>query len=74
MTLRPHLHDLYVGRMVLATVLLAWAVRPAEDPAARGPVSSLQNPFEILPALGFALLTVGLIALCHVVYLEGGGR
>ncbi|KAF1689738.1 LPS export ABC transporter permease LptG [Pseudoxanthomonas koreensis] len=26
MTLRPRLHDLYIGRVVLATVLLTWAV------------------------------------------------
>ena len=25
MRLRPNLHDLYVGRVVLATVLLTWA-------------------------------------------------
>ena len=26
MNLRPRLHDLYIGRVVLATVLLTWAV------------------------------------------------
>ena len=25
MNLRPRLHDLYIGRVVLATVLLTWA-------------------------------------------------
>ncbi len=51
---------------------LAWLVRPAEEPATRGPVSSLQNPFEILPALGFALLFVVLMVVTKLVQAHFG--
>ncbi|MBK8479255.1 MAG: DUF4010 domain-containing protein [Opitutaceae bacterium] len=54
-------------------LLLAWFVRPAEDPAARGPVGSMQNPFEILPALGFALLFVVLGVTTQLVQAHFGG-
>lgn len=54
-------------------LLLAWFVRPTEDPAARGPVGSLQNPFEILPALGFALLFVVLGVTTQLVQAHFGG-
>jgi uncharacterized membrane protein (DUF4010 family) len=54
-------------------LLLAWSVRPAQDPTARGPVSSLQNPFEILPALGFALLFVVLGVATQLVQSHFGG-
>lgn len=54
-------------------LVLAWSVRPAQDPAARGPVSSLQNPFEILPALGFALLFVVLGVATQLVQSHFGG-
>ena len=37
MILRPRLHDLYVGRVVLATVLLTWAVlEPHRKEESRG--------------------------------------
>ncbi len=54
-------------------LLLAWFVRPAEGPAVRGPVGSLQNPFEILPALGFALLFVVLGIATQLVQAHFGG-
>ena len=54
-------------------LVLAWSVRPAQDPTARGPVSSLQNPFEILPALGFALLFVVLGVATQLVQSHFGG-
>lgn len=53
-------------------LVLAWLVRPAEEPATRGPVSSLQNPFEILPALGFALLFVVLMVVTKLVQAHFG--
>ena len=54
-------------------LLLAWSVRPSQDPAVRGPVGSLQNPFEILPALGFALLFVVLGVATQLVQSHFGG-
>ncbi len=55
-----------------AGLLLAWFVRPAQEPLARGPVASLQNPFEILPALGFALLFVVLMVVTKLVQAHFG--
>ena len=55
-----------------AGLALAWLVRPAQEPATRGPVSSLQNPFEILPALGFALLFVVLMVVTKLVQAHYG--
>lgn len=55
-----------------AGLVLAWLVRPEAEPAARGPVASLQNPFEILPALGFALLFVVLMVVTKLVQAHFG--
>lgn len=61
-----------LGALSAAGLLLAWLVRPSEEPVARGPVGSLQNPFEILPALGFALLFVVLMVVTKLVQAHFG--
>lgn len=53
-------------------LLLAWLVRPVEEPAARGPVGTMQNPFEIVPALLFALLFVVLMVATKLVQAHFG--
>lgn len=53
-------------------LLLAWLVRPAAEPAARGPVGTMQNPFEIVPALLFALLFVVLMVATKLVQAHFG--
>ena len=61
MTLRPHLHDLYVGRMVLATVLLAWAVLLGFDVvmAIAGQVGDLgKGSYDFATALAVVAYTV----------------
>ncbi len=52
--------------------VLAWLVRPKAEPVERGPVGTLQNPFEILPALGFALLFVVLMVATKLVQAHFG--
>ena len=62
-----------LGVLCAAGLVLAWLVRPAEEPGAKGPVGSLQNPFEIVPALVFALLFVVLMVATKLVQAHFGG-
>ncbi len=56
-----------LGALCAVGFLLAWLVRPAAEPVEHGPVGSLQNPFEIVPALAFALLFVVLMVATKLV-------
>jgi len=53
-------------------LVLAWQVRTEAHEPARGPVNSLQNPFEILPALVFAGLFVVLMVTTRLVQDQFG--
>ncbi|HQF39776.1 MAG TPA: DUF4010 domain-containing protein, partial [Opitutaceae bacterium] len=61
-----------LGVLCAAGLVLAWLVRPAEEPGAKGPVGSLQNPFEIVPALVFAVLFVVLMVATKLVQAHFG--
>ncbi|MBO9718465.1 MAG: LPS export ABC transporter permease LptG [Pseudoxanthomonas sp.] len=61
MMLRPRLYDLYIGRVVLATVLLTWAVLLGFDVVMllSGQLDDLgKGSYDIPTALAFASLTV----------------
>ncbi|GAB3508929.1 LPS export ABC transporter permease LptG [Pseudoxanthomonas daejeonensis] len=61
MILRPRLHDLYVGRMVLATVLLTWTVLLGFDAvmALSGQLGDLgKGSYDFPTALAFVAYTV----------------
>ena len=61
MILRPRLHDLYVGRMVLATVLLTWTVLLGFDAvmALSGQVGDLgKGSYDFPTALAFVAYTM----------------
>ncbi len=61
-----------LGVLCAVGFAFAWFVRPAEEPGAKGPVSSMQNPFEIVPALMFALLFVVLMVATKLVQAQFG--
>ena len=61
MILRPRLHDLYIGRVVLATVLLTWAVLVGLDVmlALSGQLSDLgKGSYDFPTALAFVAYSV----------------
>ncbi len=61
MTLRPRLHDIYIGRVVLATVLLTWTVLLGFDVvmALSGQVGDLgKGSYDFPTALAFVAYTV----------------
>ncbi len=62
-----------LGALSATGFAIAWLVRPRDEPVARGPVGSLQNPFEILPALLFAGLFVVLMVATKLVQAQFGG-
>jgi uncharacterized membrane protein (DUF4010 family) len=61
-----------LGVLCAAGFVLAWLVRPLAEPGARGPASTMQNPFEIVPALMFALLFVVLMVATKLVQAHFG--
>jgi uncharacterized membrane protein (DUF4010 family) len=47
-----------LGLLFAAGIVIAWLVRPRNGDEAGASVTTLQNPFEVLPALAFAALFV----------------
>jgi len=61
-----------LGVLCAAGFVLAWLVRPLAERGAKGPASTMQNPFEIVPALMFALLFVVLMVATKLVQAHFG--
>lgn len=61
-----------LGALSATGLVLAWLVRPREEAVQPGAVSTLQNPFEIVPALVFAALFVVLVVATKYVQAEFG--